>query len=90
MQTPFQPHQFPEIPAAGASERPAPDGAGAGQRAGLMKAMSPGVVDFLFRQLRVTDTQETVSRFVKVPEVRRSGPAALRIKAGADDWDLSD
>ncbi|MCU1436669.1 MAG: hypothetical protein JWR71_3394 [Pseudarthrobacter sp.] len=51
MQTPFQPHQFPELPAAGASERPAPDGTGAGQPAGLMKAMSPGVVDFLFRQL---------------------------------------
>ncbi|HEX9935762.1 MAG TPA: class II fructose-bisphosphate aldolase [Longimicrobium sp.] len=46
--------------------------------------------EFLFRTLRVNDTQETVSRFVKVPEVRRSGPAALRIKAGADDWDLSD
>ena len=46
--------------------------------------------EFLFRQLRVTDTQETVRRFVKTPEVRRSGPAALRIKAGADDWDLSD
>jgi hypothetical protein len=46
--------------------------------------------EFLFRQLRVTDTQETVRRFVKIPEVRRSGPAALRIKAGADDWDLSD
>jgi fructose-bisphosphate aldolase class II len=45
---------------------------------------------FLFSQLRVTDTQEMVSRFVKIPEVRRTGPAALRIKAGADDWDLSD
>ncbi|HET7462557.1 MAG TPA: class II fructose-bisphosphate aldolase [Longimicrobium sp.] len=45
---------------------------------------------FLFRQLKVTDTQEVVSRFVKAPEIRRSGPAALRIKAGADDWDLSD
>lgn len=46
--------------------------------------------EFLFRQLRVTGTQETVRRFVKTPEVRRSGPAALRIKAGEDDWDLSD
>jgi len=46
--------------------------------------------EFLFHQLRVTGTQETVRRFVKTPEVRRSGPAALRIKAGADDWDLSD
>jgi len=45
---------------------------------------------FLFRQLKVTGTQETVSRFVKIPEIRRTGPASLRIKAGADDWDLSD
>jgi len=45
---------------------------------------------FLFRQLKVTDTQEMVSRLVKIPEIRRTGPAALRIKAGADDWDLSD
>lgn len=45
---------------------------------------------FLFRQLKVTDTQGVVSRFVKTPGIRRSGPAALRIKAGADDWDLSD
>jgi fructose/tagatose bisphosphate aldolase len=45
---------------------------------------------FLFRQLKVTGTQEMVSRIVKIPEVRRTGPAALRIKAGADDWDLSD
>ncbi|MDR6416295.1 hypothetical protein [Pseudarthrobacter sulfonivorans] len=51
MQTPFQPQQFPELPAAGASQWSAPDGGGAGQPAGLMKAMSPGVVDFLFRQL---------------------------------------
>jgi len=46
--------------------------------------------EFLFRQLKVTDTQETVSRFVKIPAIRRTGPASLRIKAGADDWDLSD
>ncbi|HET7230869.1 MAG TPA: class II fructose-bisphosphate aldolase [Longimicrobium sp.] len=45
---------------------------------------------FLFRQLKVTGTQEMVSRHVKLPEIRRTGPAALRIKAGADDWDLSD
>jgi fructose-bisphosphate aldolase class II len=45
---------------------------------------------FLFRQLAVTDTRETVQRHVSPPEQRRQGPAALRIKAAADDWDLSD
>jgi fructose-bisphosphate aldolase, class II len=45
---------------------------------------------FLFDKLRVTDTQETVRRHVSATPVRRSGPAALRIKAAADDWDLSD
>ena len=45
---------------------------------------------FLFRQLRVTDTQEMVKRIVPLPEFRRSGPAAMRMKAAADDWDLSD
>lgn len=45
---------------------------------------------FLFQQLAVTDTQEIVSRYVTAPALRHSGPAALRIKAAADDWDLSD
>ena len=45
---------------------------------------------FLFRQLQVNGTAETVRRIVSIPEVRRSGPAALRFKAAADDWDLSD
>jgi fructose/tagatose bisphosphate aldolase len=45
---------------------------------------------FLFRQLRVTDTEEMVKRIVKIPDVRRAGPGALRMKAAADDWDLSD
>ncbi|MBA4158411.1 MAG: class II fructose-bisphosphate aldolase [Gemmatimonadetes bacterium] len=45
---------------------------------------------FLFRTLAVADTQEMVRRFVAPPETRRSGPGALRIKAAADDWDLSD
>jgi fructose/tagatose bisphosphate aldolase len=45
---------------------------------------------FLFRQLRVNDTEEMVKRIVKIPEVRRAGPTALRMKAAADDWDLSD
>ena len=45
---------------------------------------------FLFRQLRVNGTSETVRRFVPLPEVRRTGPSAMRMKAAADDWDLSD
>lgn len=51
MQTPFQQPQFPEPSAAGAPQRPAPDGGSLMQPAGLMRAMSPGVVDYLFRQL---------------------------------------
>jgi fructose-bisphosphate aldolase class II len=45
---------------------------------------------FLFRQLRVDGTAEVVRGIVTVPEIRRSGPAAMRFKAAADDWDLSD
>lgn len=45
---------------------------------------------FLFEQLRVTGTREMVARFVTPPEHRRAGPGALRMKAAADDWDLSD
>jgi fructose/tagatose bisphosphate aldolase len=45
---------------------------------------------FLFRQLRVNDTDEMVRRLVPLPELRRSGPSAMRMKAAADDWDLSD
>ncbi|HEU0053812.1 MAG TPA: class II fructose-bisphosphate aldolase, partial [Longimicrobium sp.] len=45
---------------------------------------------FLFRTLRVNGTAETVRRFVPLPEVERGGPASLRMKAAADDWDLSD
>ncbi|HSU12828.1 MAG TPA: hypothetical protein VLK66_01925, partial [Longimicrobium sp.] len=45
---------------------------------------------FLFRQLRVDGTQEMVQRIVSIPEIRRTGPAAMRMKAAADDWDLSD
>jgi fructose-bisphosphate aldolase class II len=46
--------------------------------------------EFLFRKLAVTDTQDIVARYVTATPVRRSGPAALRVKAAADDWDLSD
>ena len=45
---------------------------------------------FLFRQLRVNDTQEMVQRIVGLPDIRHAGPSALRMKAAADDWDLSD
>lgn len=51
MHTPFEPQQFPEPPAAGGRRRPAPDASSTVQPAGLMRAMSPGVVDFLFRRL---------------------------------------
>ncbi|HLL83191.1 MAG TPA: class II fructose-bisphosphate aldolase [Longimicrobium sp.] len=46
--------------------------------------------DFLFRQLRVDGTLETVRGIVPLPEVRHAGPGALRMKAAEDDWDLSD
>lgn len=45
---------------------------------------------FLFRRLRVEGTREIVSRTVEAPPLRRNGPSALRMKAAADDWDLSD
>ncbi|WP_235564357.1 hypothetical protein [Arthrobacter sp. Soil762] len=53
MQTPSQPRPFPESSTVGGSVRPARDAQdpGSAQPVGLMKAMSPGVVDFLFRQL---------------------------------------
>ena len=45
---------------------------------------------FLLRQLRVDGTMDVVRRHVTPAPLRRSGPAALRMKAAADDWDLSD
>lgn len=45
---------------------------------------------FLFRMLAVTGTRAMIREHVAAPALRRSGPAALRIKAAADDWDLSD
>jgi fructose-bisphosphate aldolase, class II len=45
---------------------------------------------FLFRKLGVVDTADAVARHVRPAAVGRSGPAALRHKAAADDWDLSD
>lgn len=46
--------------------------------------------EFLFRKLAVDDTADMSRRYVSPPAVRRAGPASLRIKAAADDWDLSD
>ncbi len=46
--------------------------------------------DFLFRQLRVDGTMDAVREHVSSPRRSRPGPAALRIKAASDDWDLSD
>jgi fructose/tagatose bisphosphate aldolase len=45
---------------------------------------------FLFRQLRVDGTMDVVREHVTAPAHRRAGPSALRMKAAADDWDLSD
>jgi fructose-bisphosphate aldolase class II len=45
---------------------------------------------FLFRTLRVNGTAEAVRRLVRTPELERTGPAAQRMKAADDDWDLSD
>jgi fructose-bisphosphate aldolase, class II len=45
---------------------------------------------FLFRKLAVTGTREMVAKHVDAPDLALAGPSALRIKAAADDWDLSD
>jgi len=45
---------------------------------------------FLLRQLRVDGTMDAARRHTTPVPLRRSGPAALRMKAAADDWDLSD
>ncbi len=45
---------------------------------------------FLFETLRVAKTREMVAAHVSPPRHTRSGPTALRMKAAADDWDLSD
>jgi fructose-bisphosphate aldolase, class II len=45
---------------------------------------------FLFRRLRVENTREMVDHIVAPPPFSRPGPSALRVKAAADDWDLSD
>jgi fructose/tagatose bisphosphate aldolase len=45
---------------------------------------------FLYRKLAVTKTREMVDGIVAPPPRSRPGPSALRIRAAADDWDLSD
>jgi fructose-bisphosphate aldolase class II len=45
---------------------------------------------FLFRQLAVENTAGIAARYTTLPEVKRAGPTAMRFKAAADDWDLSD
>lgn len=62
-----------------------PEDARAAIRAALQEQFA-----FLFRQLAVANTREMVRRYVSAPEIRRPGPTALRIRAAADDWDLSD
>jgi hypothetical protein len=62
-----------------------PDAARAAIRATLQQQFA-----FLFDQLRVGDTMDVVRQHVRPARVQRVGPEALRIKAAADDWDLSD
>ncbi|HEY7770430.1 class II fructose-bisphosphate aldolase [Longimicrobium sp.] len=45
---------------------------------------------FLFRQLAVENTMDIAQKYVPLPDVPRATPADLRMKAAADDWDLSD
>jgi fructose-bisphosphate aldolase, class II len=45
---------------------------------------------FLFDTLQVKNTQEMAREHTKSPVIRKPGPASMRIKAAADDWDLSD
>ncbi len=45
---------------------------------------------FLYEKLAVANTREMVRKHVQPTRLARSGPAALRAKAAADDWDLSD
>ncbi|HEX2210149.1 MAG TPA: class II fructose-bisphosphate aldolase [Longimicrobium sp.] len=45
---------------------------------------------FLFRQLRVENTMDIARRYVPLPAIAHASPADMRMKAAADDWDLSD
>ena len=45
---------------------------------------------FLFRQLAVENTMEIAQKYVPLPDIAHATPDAMRMKAAADDWDLSD
>jgi fructose-bisphosphate aldolase class II len=45
---------------------------------------------FLFRQLKVENTMEIAQKYVPLPSIVHASPADMRMKAAADDWDLSD
>ena len=45
---------------------------------------------FLFRQLKVENTMEIAQKYVPLPAIQHASPADMRMKAAADDWDLSD
>lgn len=60
-----------------------------GDREGLRAALNEQFA-FLFRQLRVENTMEIARRYVPLPEIGKATPADMRMKAAADDWDLSD
>jgi fructose-bisphosphate aldolase, class II len=49
-----------------------------------------GQFAFLFKQLSVENTADVVKQHTTIPQIRRTGPTAMRFKAAADDWDLSD
>jgi hypothetical protein len=77
MDTPFEPQQFPDPPAAGGHVRPAPGAGTTEQQTGLMRAMSPGVVDFLFRQL-------VAGRYVEDIQWQQEGIALTAQPPGAE------
>jgi fructose-bisphosphate aldolase, class II len=60
-----------------------------GDRARIRAALNEQFT-FLFRTLRVENTQEIAQRYVPLPQLQRATPADMRFKAAADDWDLSD
>ncbi|WP_420128848.1 class II fructose-bisphosphate aldolase [Longimicrobium sp.] len=45
---------------------------------------------FLFRQLKVENTMDIARKYVPLPAIQHASPADMRMKAAADDWDLSD
>lgn len=77
MQTPSQPPPFPDVQAGGGPAPSAIEPGGTPQPAGPMKAMSPGVVDFLFRQL-------VAGRSAEDAQWRAEGIALSAQPAGAE------